>query len=183
SSRAAGFNAKCEIARACSDYRWTQYPVTYEGGTLQANALPPSSGQVAGFAVYVWGGVVAAAGDQSAIVSWLPPADPGSSPIASYTVTASPGGQSVTVSGSTTTAQLTGLSDGTVYTFTVTATNAVNESWTTAPSNAVTPQQGAAPPATATAAVSAESTQPTTVSTASSPPPGGTATAVTVPAG
>jgi trimeric autotransporter adhesin len=58
--------------------------------------------------------------DQSAYVSCLPPATDGSTPIVSYTVTSSPGG--ITATGSSCPILVTGLTDGTSYTFTVTAT-------------------------------------------------------------
>ena len=60
--------------------------------------------------------------DQAAYVSCLPPASDGGSPIVSYTVTSSPGG--ITATGPSCPILVTGLTDGTKYTFTVTATNA-----------------------------------------------------------
>ncbi|MFB9713129.1 fibronectin type III domain-containing protein [Arthrobacter methylotrophus] len=88
-------------------------------------------------------GVGATAGNASAVVSWTAPASGGSA-ITSYTVTPSSGGTAlapVTVSGSppSTTATVTGLNNGTVYTFTVTATNAVGTSAVSAASAPVTP--------------------------------------------
>ena len=68
--------------------------------------------------------VTATAGNASATVGWAPPAT-GSQPIVSYQVTASPGGQSATVDGTADEATLTGLVNGTEYTFAVIATNAV----------------------------------------------------------
>ena len=67
--------------------------------------------------------VLAAAGDGSAAVTWQAPTAPAGNPTASFTVTSS-GGQTVTVDGSTTTATVTGLTNGVSYTFTVTAANA-----------------------------------------------------------
>jgi len=70
-------------------------------------------------------GVTAKAGYRSAQVSWFAPNSSGTSPIGTYTVTASPGGASTTVGVSNTlSAILTGLSAGTSYTFAVVATNA-----------------------------------------------------------
>jgi len=84
------------------------------------------------------GGVSATGGDAQAIVSWSAPSGNGS-PITSYSVTASPGGASVTVDGSQLSATVGGLTDGESYTFTVTAANGVGTSNPSLPSNAVTP--------------------------------------------
>ena len=77
-------------------------------------------------------------GDGSAEVSWAKTAGNGS-PVTGYTVTSTPGGKSVTVDGETTTATVDGLTNGTAYTFTVTATNTVGDSTASDPSNSVTP--------------------------------------------
>ncbi len=84
-------------------------------------------------------GVTAIRGNAQAGVSWTAPADNGGSPITGYTVTASPGGQTATVGGATTNAVVTGLTNGTSYTFIVRATNATGTGPASAPSNAVTP--------------------------------------------
>jgi beta-galactosidase GanA len=59
-------------------------------------------------------------GDASATVVWCPPAT-GASQVISYTVTASPGGASVTATVPNDWAIIDGLTNGTSYTFTVTA--------------------------------------------------------------
>ncbi len=56
------------------------------------------------------------------VVSWTAPASNGGSPITGYTVTSSPG--SLSCATVTTSCTVTGLTNGTSYTFTVTATNA-----------------------------------------------------------
>lgn len=81
-------------------------------------------------------GVVADAGDAEASVSFTAPGD-GGSPITSYTVTASPGGRTSTCPGSP--CVVSGLTNGTAYTFTVVAVNANGSSSASAASNTVTP--------------------------------------------
>jgi hypothetical protein len=76
-------------------------------------------------------------GDKNITVSWNPPVNNGGFPITSYTVTSSPGNFKVTTDGSTT-AVVSGLTIGTAYTFTVTATNVIGKSNPSSPSAAVT---------------------------------------------
>ncbi|HWX44563.1 MAG TPA: Ig-like domain-containing protein, partial [Solirubrobacteraceae bacterium] len=88
-------------------------------------------------------GVTATAGNGSATVIWTAPSN-GGSPITSYTVTPYVGATAqaaTTVSGSppATSATIGGLTNGTTYTFTVTAANAVGAGPPSSPSNAVTP--------------------------------------------
>ena len=88
-------------------------------------------------------GVTAVAGDGSAAVAWTPPASPGSFPVSNYSVTASPGGKTCLTP--TLTCEVTGLSNGTAYTFTVKALNGAGWSAESAPSNAVTPKADTRP--------------------------------------
>lgn len=81
--------------------------------------------------------VSAVAGTGQATVSFTPPTNNGGLPVTGYTVTASPGGQTAT--GSASPIAVTGLTNGTSYTFTVVATNAVGNSTQSAPSSPVTP--------------------------------------------
>lgn len=92
--------------------------------------------------------VVATAGDASAIVAWEPSKDPGGIPIHHYDVTADPGPATCqTPDGTTATCTVTGLSNGTTYTFTVTATNEEKlTSDPSEPSNPVIPDIPPEPP-------------------------------------
>ena len=81
-------------------------------------------------------GAVATAGNASASVAFTVPNDGGSA-ITGYTVTSNPVTPPVT--GATSPINVTGLMNGTVYTFTVVATNAVGSSVATSATNAVTP--------------------------------------------
>ncbi|MNO20263.1 Endo-1,4-beta-xylanase A precursor [compost metagenome] len=84
--------------------------------------------------------VSAIAGDGSAVLSFDPPADNGGSEILGYTVTAWTSGGAVKIAtGSTSPITVTGLTNGTAYTFTVIAANAQGESAASAPSNEVIP--------------------------------------------
>jgi hypothetical protein len=88
-------------------------------------------------------GAVATSGNTTATVSWTPPPN-GNSPITVYTVTPYIGSVAQTptmVTGSppAPTATITGLTNGTAYTFTVTATNAIGTGPASAASNPVTP--------------------------------------------
>jgi hypothetical protein len=84
-------------------------------------------------------GVSAAPGNGQAIVSWSPPASDGGAPITAYTVTASPGGRRCTWSSGPLSCTVTGLTNGTAYTFTVTATNETGTGPASPPSGSVTP--------------------------------------------
>jgi hypothetical protein len=85
-------------------------------------------------------GVFAVAGKTNASIRWSAPSNNGGSAISSYTVTSSPGGRTMVPSPATNTFVLfTGLTNGTAYTFTVTATNSVGTSTASTASNSVTP--------------------------------------------
>jgi Tol biopolymer transport system component len=103
-------------------------------------------------------GVAATAGNASAAVSWTAPASDGGSVVTSYRVTASPGGAGVTASGSARTATVTGLTNGTSYTFTVAALNAAGTGPSSAPSNAVIPRADTTAPTVSTRSPAANAT-------------------------
>ncbi|TVP00759.1 hypothetical protein AYI86_05235 [Shewanella algae] len=82
--------------------------------------------------------VNAVASDASATVSFSAPASTGGAAISSYTVTSSPGG--LTASGAGSPLTVTGLSNGTDYSFTVSASNTAGTGPASSPSNTVTPK-------------------------------------------
>jgi hypothetical protein len=88
----------------------------------------------------------AVAGDASATVTWVAATDDGGSAITGYTITAvEDATKSCTPTPATAlTCTVTGLTNGTDYTFTLVATNAIGDSVDSDPSTAVTPE-GAGP--------------------------------------
>ena len=85
----------------------------------------------------------ATGGNAQASVTFTAPASTGGSSITSYTVTSSPGG--ITASGASSPITVTGLTNGTAYTFTVQATSFATGP-ASAASNSVTPAAYSAPP-------------------------------------
>ena len=94
---------------------------------------------------------VATRGNASASVAFTAPASNGGSAITGYTVTSSPG--NLTATGASSPLNVTGLTNGTSYTFTVTATNAIGTGTASTASTAVTPATVPGAPTAAAATI------------------------------
>ena len=88
--------------------------------------------------------VAAVPGDARAAVSWTPPTQTGGSDLVSATAVTSPDGQSCTTT--TTSCEITGLTNGTTYTVSVTVTNADGRTGPPGVSAAFTPERAATAP-------------------------------------
>jgi hypothetical protein len=98
----------------------------------------------------------AVAGDGQATVTITPLA--GGS-VTTYTVLSGPGGKTCTITAPATSCIVTGLTNGTSYTFTVTATNTTGTSPASAPSNAITPTSTTSATTTTSTSTTATSTK------------------------
>ena len=108
-------------------------PVGSSGPSASAAATPAT---VPGAPTDVTGG----GGDGQTTVSWTAPVSDGGSAITLYTVTAQPGGASCTATAASATSCIVhGLTNGTAYMFTVTATNATGVGPASQPSDTVVP--------------------------------------------
>jgi hypothetical protein len=109
-------------------------PVSEHSGAVTPTSVNPPSAPT---------GVTASAATAQALVSWTEPASNGGSPISGYTITPYVGAKAQTpaeVGASTTSAVVKGLTNGTSYTFTVTATNAGGSGPASGASGAVVPE-------------------------------------------
>lgn len=114
------------------------YTEGYYVGVRCFSPDPPPSNPVIAGAPDAPTGVTATVSGTEATVSWAAPAADAGDPVTSYSVTAAPGGQTVTVAAPNLTAVVSGLEAGTSYTFTITATNSRGTSPPSRPSGSVT---------------------------------------------
>lgn len=127
-------------SRASVPQSSTWYSVAYSNGRFVAVSTDGTYRVMTGEITSVPGAPTigtATAGNAQASVSFTAPASNGGASITGYTVTSSPGGFSGT--GASSPIVVTGLSNGTAYTFTVTATNSVGTGAASSASNSVTP--------------------------------------------
>lgn len=116
-----------------SDAAGNAGPAAYTSGSTHAVAIP-----TAPYAPTIG---AATAGIGQASVAFSAPANNGGAAITGYTVTSNPDGISAGGNGFTTSPiTVTGLTNGTAYTFTVTATNAIGTSPASGVSNSVIPK-------------------------------------------
>lgn len=131
---------------------WSRVSVTVQRGTTYAIAVDGYGGQ-RGSSVLRWtfaealppsaptapSGVRVRAGNARIAAAWSASASNGGSAIVAYTATASPGGAKCQTPAWKRYCVIRGLDNGTAYTVTVTATNAVGTSPASAPSDPVVP--------------------------------------------
>ena len=125
----------CTITGLANGTSYT-FTSTASNSTGSSSASPASSAVTPATVPDAPTNIVAIAGNTQASVSFTAPATNGSA-ITIYTVTSSPGG--FTATGSASPIIVTGLSNGTEYSFTVIARNAIGNSSTSSSSNIVIP--------------------------------------------
>ncbi|MEI6621744.1 MAG: fibronectin type III domain-containing protein [Actinomycetes bacterium] len=116
-------------------YSFTVAAINAAGSSLQSVGSTPVKALAAPSAPSV--GSLARAGDGMVLVNVNAPTTDGGSPVTSYTVTSSPALKKCTVTVPATSCTVSGLTNGTAYTFTATATTAVDTSLASAPSQAL----------------------------------------------
>jgi outer membrane protein OmpA-like peptidoglycan-associated protein/invasion protein IalB len=196
---AAPGGATCQIvtpSRSCTVTGLTNgTPYTFSAtatnaaGTTSASVASASATPAPPVTPGAPGTPTASAGNAQATVTITAPTTGGTP--TSYTVTASPGGATCTVTVPATSCTVTGLTNGTAYTFSSTATNGGGTSASSASSASVTPLAPPGTPGTPTAVAGANQATVTIVAPGSggapatytvTASPGGATCTVTVPA-
>ncbi len=128
-------SSPCEITGLTNgtEYTFTVVATNAEGDSASSSTVAATPLAVPGAAT----DVVVTPGNETVSVAFVAPVDDGGSPITGYTVTGSPDGIDVDCASSP--CEITGLTNGTEYTFTVVATNAEGDSAASA-STTATPQ-------------------------------------------
>jgi hypothetical protein len=111
--------------------------------------------------------VAATPGDTKVRLAWLSPIDDDGSEVLSYRLRAMPGNNEVQVSAESTSAEFTGLSNGTAYTFTI---ESISASGIGAPSMPTAPVMVVAPPGKPTGVMNTPITMQGTTSVSWTPP-------------
>ena len=126
-------------------YTFTVAAITAVGTGPDSEASPPLTPAATPTVPGAPTGVAGVAGDRSVALSWTAPASDGGPPITSFRITPFIGANAQTpinTGTNGTSFNVTGLTNGTTYTFTVAATNSVGTGAASAPSAALIPQVG-----------------------------------------
>ena len=127
------FTVSASSLTAGTAYTYTAYATTSAGTVYSNTGIFTTAATSPGAPT----SVSAALGNTQVTVSFTAPASDGGAAITSYTVTSTPG--SLTATGASSPITITGLTNGTSYTFTVTATNSAGTGSASSASSAVTP--------------------------------------------
>ena len=129
-------------------YTFTVFATNLDGNSLESD---PSAAVIPATTPGAPTSVTGTVGNTQVPVSWVAPVSNGGASIINYRVTSSPGGFTATTpDGITTTATVTGLTNGTSYTFTVIATNIAGNSSSSVASSAIIPATFPGPPTSLT---------------------------------
>ena len=153
----AGHTCTTTVALTCSVFsltNGTSYTFTVTATNLSGTSIPSlvSNAVIPATVPGAPRSVSASPGAATATVAWSAPASNGGQPITAYTVTASGVGGQTCVTAGALTCTVLGLTNGTAYTFTVTATNLVGTGPASAASPSVVPMSAPSAP-TAVSAV------------------------------
>ncbi len=180
------------ITQTDGEFFGASVALSSDGNTAIVGAYPDDVGSSAdqgsatAFVLAVVSGVptsvsATSGANAQSVVSWTAPLSDGGSVITGYTVTANPGGQQCSWTSGSLSCTVTGLTNGTSYTFTVTATNLAGTSSASSASSAATPYTLSGVP-TSVSATSGANAQSVVSWTAPSSSGGSTITGYTVTA-